>query len=108
MQITPETFEWVSKYQAKNKNWDAADIKSPEINIKIGTLFIATLIKKYKNEVLALCAYNAGMNALDRWLRENGEFKKTADTEHIPYPETREYVKRVRRAKKMYQKLYFE
>lgn len=108
MQITPETFEWVSKYQAKNKELKIADINKPEPNIKIGTLFVSTLIKKYKNEVLALCAYNAGMNAVDRWLRENVEFKKSADTEHIPYPETKEYVKRVRRAKKMYQKLYFE
>jgi len=108
MQITPETFEWVSKYQAKSKELKIADIHRPEINIKIGTLFVATLIKKYQNEVLALCAYNAGMNAVDRWLRENDEFKKTADTEHIPYPETKEYVRRVRRAKKMYQKLYFK
>lgn len=108
MQITPETFEWVSKYQAKNKDLNIVDIHKPETNIKIGTLFISTLIKKYKNEILALCAYNAGMNAVDRWLKENSEFKKSADTEHIPYPETKEYVRRVRRAKKMYKKLYFK
>lgn len=107
MQITPETFEWVAKYHAKNKDLSGADVHKPETNIKIGTLFISTLIKKYKNEVLALCAYNAGMNALERWLRENSEFKKSADAEHIPYPETKEYVKRVMRAKKMYKKLYF-
>lgn len=107
MQITPETFEWVCRYQAKNKDLKSDDIHKPETNIKIGTLFISTLIKKYKNEVLALCAYNAGTNAADRWLRENKEFKKSADTEHIPYPETKEYVKRVQRAKKMYKKLYF-
>ena len=107
MQITPETFDWVGKYHAKNEDLKGADIHTPETNVKIGTLFISTLIKKYKNEVLALCAYNAGMNAVDRWLRENREFKKSADTEHIPYPETKEYVRRVQRAKKMYKKLYF-
>lgn len=108
MQITPETFEWVSKYQAKNEDLSIVDIHKPETNIKMGTLLISTLVKRYKNEILALCAYNAGMNAVDRWLREKGEFKKTADTEHIPYPETKEYVRRVQRAKKMYKKLYFE
>lgn len=107
MQITPETFEWVCKSQAKDGDLKKSDIHVPEQNVKIGALFISMLIKKYKNEVLALCAYNAGMTAVDRWLRENDEFKKSADTEHIPYPETKEYVRRVRRAKKMYKKLYF-
>ena len=107
MQITPETFEWVGKYRAKSKDFKGADIHKPETNIKIGTLFISILMEKHKNEVLALCAYNAGMNAVNRWLKENAEFKKSADTEHIPYPETKEYVRRVQRAKKMYKKLYF-
>lgn len=107
MQITPETFEWICKSHIKNSDLSSADIHMPEANIKIGTLFISALMKKYKNEVLALCAYNAGMNAVDRWIRGNDEFKKSADTEHIPYSETKEYVKRVRRAKKMYRKLYF-
>lgn len=108
MQITPETFEWLKTHAKKKSVLINGDIHNPKTNVTAGTLFVSMLLKKYGNESLALCAYNAGMNAVDKWLKENVEFRNTGDVEHIPYPETKKYVQKVERAKNIYKKLYFE
>lgn len=80
---------------------------NPEINIKIGTFYYAYLTKHYEgNEQLALAAYNAGMGNVDRWIAEGIIKKDGSDLEHIPYKETNNYVRKIIRDYKIYQKLY--
>lgn len=56
----------------------------PELNIRIGTAYIASLARQYQGDlVLALAAYNAGPAAVDR----SGGVP--------PFPETQAYVDRV-------------
>ena len=107
MQITPETFEWLKTHAKKIPVKIDEDIHDPRTNIMLGTLFVSMLMNKYENEKLVLCAYNAGMSVVDRWLRSSGNFQDTHDIENIPYPETKNYVKKVERAKKIYKELYF-
>ncbi len=54
-------------------------------------------MNKYKSEKLALAAYNAGQENVDRWL---------ASGEGIAFPETRAYVKHVEQLKKLYRRIY--
>jgi soluble lytic murein transglycosylase-like protein len=63
---------------------------SPESNIHGGTRYLAQLLKRYRNEIHAIAAYNAGLVPVDRY---NGV---------PPYAETREYVRRVLKLKKQY------
>ena len=107
MQITPETFEWLKNNSKKSLSGIGED--NPDVNIVCGTAFISLLLKKYNNEVLSLSAYNAGMNAVDRWIKQNDNSNDDMGSlDFIPYPETKKYVVRVERAKRIYKKLYFE
>lgn len=70
-------------------------------------LFLSILREKYDSEILVLCAYNAGMSAVDRWIREKKVSKNEKDIQVIPYKETKYYVKKVKGCKRMYKMLYF-
>jgi soluble lytic murein transglycosylase-like protein len=63
---------------------------SPESNIHGGTKYLAQLLKRFRNEALAVAAYNAGEVPVTKY---NGI---------PPYSETRAYVRRVLALKKQY------
>jgi soluble lytic murein transglycosylase-like protein len=67
-----------------------------ERNIAIGTSYMAMLAKRFKgNLAMATAGYNAGPQAVDRWLRESGSTPTAGLIEFIeaiPYRETRDYV----------------
>lgn len=107
MQITPETFEWLKKCYT-HEELDISELENPEVNISYGTLFISILTKKYRNEEVILSAYNAGMTTIDRWLSNEEISYDGLSLNRIPYKETRNYVKRVKVAKKNYKRLYFK
>ena len=78
----------------------------PEKNIKLGTRYYSYLLKRYKNNEVALAAYNAGSGNVQKWI-ENGIIKPDGtDIENIPFKETNMYVRRILRDYKIYQKLY--
>lgn len=80
---------------------------NPEINIKIGTKYYSKLIKKYNNNMLlALAAYNAGIGNVDSWIKQRIIKEDGTDIENIPFKETNNYVRKIVRDYKIYQKLY--
>lgn len=77
-----------------------------EININLGTKYLSILIEKYKNIEIAITAYNAGIGTVDTWI-EKGIIKADGtDIEDIPYRETNNYVRKILRDYKIYQKMY--
>jgi soluble lytic murein transglycosylase len=72
------------------------DLKTPEINLRIGTRFISFLWRRYEtNPALVPAAYNAGEAAVDGWLRVRPDEPLDVWIENIPYDETRRYTRRV-------------
>jgi soluble lytic murein transglycosylase len=74
-----------------------ADLLDPEVNIRIGVKYLRQLIERFDgNFAYAIAGYNAGPNAVDRWIRElkekKGKHGLLEFIESIPYKETREYV----------------
>lgn len=88
-----------------NINLTKDSILNPDININLGTNYIATLIDKYQCVEVALAAYNAGSGNVDKWI-ENGIIQSDgSDIENIPYKETNTYVRKVMRDYNIYMQL---
>ncbi len=103
MQIMYSTAQEVSK--KNNIELNEEKILNPEINIKIGTIYISNLISKYKNLELALAAYNAGSGNVDKWITQGIINDDASNIENIPYKETNLYVRKVIRDYKIYKKI---
>ncbi len=105
MQITPDTALWCAEKLGDETL--AADIKVPDINIKIGCFYLDYLKERYGgDETLALAAYNAGAGNVDEWLCD-GKYSPDGKTlETTPFPETTDYIKKISLYKKIYAFLY--
>jgi soluble lytic murein transglycosylase len=107
MQLMPSTADYIARKSGGTK-FERADLATPQINISYGTWYLRYLLTKYRgNTILSLAAYNAGETVVDKWRRrasENGERFTVAD--HIPFPETRDYVGRVLSARSQYRSSY--
>jgi soluble lytic murein transglycosylase len=92
MQLTPSTAHGIA-IRTGGHAFRTSDLYNPEINIRYGAWYLANLFAKYHSERLVLAAYNAGQGNVDRWL---------AHAEPIQFSETRAYVARVEKLKRIY------
>jgi soluble lytic murein transglycosylase len=106
VQITPATADYIAQ-KSGGTAFVHGDLATPQINIAYGSWYLRYLLDRYDdNVVLALCAYNGGEGNVDKWLRE-AHISDTAFTlDRVPFPETREYVRRVLDARASYRKQY--
>ncbi len=106
MQVMPATGRGLAR-GAGITNFDPQMLKRPETNVRLGTIFLADLQRRYggrSTDVFA--AYNAGPGRLVRW-RTLPEYRdEELFAERIPFQETRDYVKIVRFNGQMYRMLY--
>jgi soluble lytic murein transglycosylase len=96
MQLTPATAKGIAQYTGGSR-FRLSDLTNPDINIRYGAWYLGHLMNKYGNERLALAAYNAGQQNVDSWRREHVG---------IQFSETRDYISKVERLKKIYRKAY--
>jgi soluble lytic murein transglycosylase len=97
MQLTPATAQGIAT-RTHGTKFQLSDLVNPDINVRYGTYYLRLLLDRYDdNERLALAAYNAGEAQVDSWIAEN---------EGIRFSETRAYVDKVERLKKLYRRVY--
>ena len=97
MQLTPATAKGIALYTGGH-HFRLSDLTNPEINVRYGAWYLRHLLDRYgQSERLALAAYNAGEDNVDRWQREHVG---------IQFDETRDYVDKVERLKKIYRRAY--
>jgi len=79
----------------------------PDVNVHLGTIHLKELLEENQGDITRfLAGYNAGQQRVVRW-RDFAEAKDPLTfTERIPFAETRDYVKAVRRNRAIYQALY--
>jgi len=104
MQILYSTAEEVA--ESVNLQISKQDLYNEEVNINIGTKYIAKLIQKYDNVELALAAYNAGTGNVDKWIEQGILKKDGSNIEQIPFKETNNYVRKVIRNYRIYNDIY--
>jgi len=86
------------------------DLRDPEINVHIGSYYLAYLNAQMGSPMLALLAYNGGMGRVRRWLAADarlGSLPEDLFLETIEYTETREYGRRVVAGAAIYGYLYY-
>lgn len=103
MQIMPKTAIWAAQ-QMGIEDFQIEKLQNPDLNIKIGTWYLSSLLREFDNNtILALAAYNGGRGNVAKWLAQ-GRMQQNEDD--IPFPETRNFVMRVKRSYKWYRRLY--
>ncbi|MDR3612757.1 MAG: transglycosylase SLT domain-containing protein [Candidatus Obscuribacterales bacterium] len=109
MQLMPGTAAGVAKIVglALSSN---ADVFKPEVNIRLGTHYLADVLRRADgNAMLAVASYNGGPNAVRQWLSEHkaaGYSDFDVFVENIPYRETRDYVRKVFGSYWTYEEIY--
>ena len=75
---------------------DDTRLTSPPVNIALGARYLKDLLAHFHGVLpLAIAAYNAGPDAVTRWLSRPKGLDLDLFVERIPYAETRTYVARV-------------
>ena len=106
MQLMDSTASEIAEDVMPDEDYNCLMLFNPEINIKIGTKYLADLLQKYGNYYVATAAYNAGIGTVDRWIADGVIKSDGSDIENIPYKETNNYVRKIVRDYGIYEKLY--
>ena len=102
MQLMPKTYSEIAKSIGVG-----SDIFSSENNIKAGSTYYYRLKKSLGNKDLyAISAYNGGIGSVTNWFSKLVYSDIDEFVEQIPYPETKNYVKKVFRSYWVYGNIY--
>ena len=93
-------------YMRRENTVPGLDLTDPETNIHIGAFYLGYLTERFENTLLALLAYNGGMNRIRRW-RAASTLPVDLFLETIEFSETREYGRKVMAAAFVYRELYY-
>jgi soluble lytic murein transglycosylase len=106
VQIMPETGRKLAE-RLGAASYSPDELFVPARNLELGAAYLAELLKRFEGRVsAAVASYNAGPEAVERWLTQNRALEDDEWIESIPYDQTRSYAKRVLRSFTIYQALY--
>ena len=103
MCIRDRTYTWICELQGILPEEQVPT--DPQKNIFAGVFYLSRLYERYQNWDTVSAAYNAGSGNVSLWL-EDEDYTENGVLTQIPFPETEQYVKKVRRAEQMYLRLY--
>ena len=97
MQLLPDTAKGIA-LRTGGKRFVVSDLYDPEINVRYGAWYLRHLLDRYdQDERTALAAYHAGQANVDKW---------RAEGVGVQFPQTRYYVDKVERLRKVYASAY--
>jgi soluble lytic murein transglycosylase-like protein len=99
MQLMPETAKLEGLKEGEN-------LLEADVNVQLGARHLTRLLSMFNNEtVYVAAAYNAGINAVNRWRNRYTDLPPEAWAELIGYPETATYVRNVVLSEAVYREL---
>ncbi|NLI13218.1 MAG: lytic transglycosylase domain-containing protein [Peptococcaceae bacterium] len=106
MQIMPDTGQWVAR-QLGSPAFAPDQLFDPDTNIRFGAWYIADLKKEFHGDiVLVLAAYNGGRGNVEEWVASKNLTGGNSTIDQIPFPETRNFVRKVLLYHRIYSHLY--
>lgn len=102
MQLMPSTYAEIVKNKGVGE-----DMYLPENSIQAGSIYYSNLKKVLgSKDLYAISAYNGGIGSVTNWFSKLTYSDTDEFVEQIPYPETKNYVKKVLRTYWMYGNIY--
>jgi len=93
MQLMPATAQGMAR--RLGLSYAAEELDDADYNMRLGSAFLGELVSEFSGSyVMAAAAYNAGPGRPRKW-REGPVLDAAVWVENIPFPETRDYVKKV-------------
>lgn len=106
MQIMPGTGRRLADLMGDRK-FNTPNLLEPEVAVRMGSYYLRRLSNQFGDSLpLTAAAYNAGPHRVHSWLVSFGGLDYDEFVEHIPFLETREYVRRVMANALTYAELY--
>ena len=106
LQIMPDTGYWIAE-KMNLSDFTPQQLYHPDTNIKMGIWYLSDLNKEFDNkQILVLAAYNAGRGNVAKWIEEKELNGQENDVNKIPFPETRNYIRKVLFNYQLYKYLY--
>jgi soluble lytic murein transglycosylase len=106
MQMMPSTFKWLTGNEHLKENLSEDKLFTPDVSIRYGCYYLQYLYAKFDHKWdLVFAAYNGGEGNVAKWLKNPEYADGNGNLKEIPFTETRNYVKKVNSAIKMYKKL---
>lgn len=94
MQIIPPTAQRIAL--ELHTTYEPNLMRAPAVNIRYGSFYLKKLLDMFDGRLeLAAASYNAGPQAVSRWLEQGEKLPMDLFVARIPYTETRNYVYRV-------------
>ncbi|MBR5485512.1 MAG: lytic transglycosylase domain-containing protein [Oscillospiraceae bacterium] len=106
MQITQDTYDWAVYRMGEVPENGYDSLWNPKENIRIGVYILSQLIREFKTEETAMCAYHAGWGNVKSWLADSKYSSDGINIHTIPFADTGQYVPKVMKTKEMYEELY--
>lgn len=105
MQFMPYTAE--KMFDLIDVKMNVRDLFKPENSLLLGAAYLKKLsVELDYQKPLVAAAYNGGPHRVKSWLKNLGQIDFDRFIEHIPFAETRTYVKRVVSFRATYEKIY--
>ncbi len=94
MQVMPSTaVDLAERGSVDASAFDPENLQDPATNIEYGCAYLGVLEQELSSDEEVICAYNAGLAAVQGWLDNGGSVE-----ENVSFSETKYYLERVKAA----------